>query len=50
MADAGEALAKRLDFHDVSLQLAPPGGDGAVGGPEEALATLGEPSVEAYRR
>jgi hypothetical protein len=42
-------VAKRLDFHDVSLQLPPPAA-GPGEGPEEVLASLGEPSIEGYRR
>lgn len=46
---AQQEVAKRLDFHDVSLQLPPPAA-GTGEGPEEVLASLGEPSVEGYRR
>jgi hypothetical protein len=45
---AADATAKRLDF-DLSLQL-PPAGATFTETPDEVLASLGEPSIENFRR
>jgi hypothetical protein len=44
---AADATAKRLDF-DISLQIPPAGAITET--PDEFLASLGEPSIENYRR